>query len=77
MYSQNKINVYWKKGTDENDPNKADYHTKHHSTIHHKGVRRTYVHDQILNIISNLRHLSAVLRGCVISIQDPKIVLSH
>ena len=43
--TQNKINVYWKKGNDEDDPNYADYHTKHHSKIHHKGVRTLYVKD--------------------------------
>ena len=37
--------VYWKRGTDENDPNYADYATKHHSIIHHKGVRPWYVRD--------------------------------
>ena len=40
------INVYWKKGNDENDPNLADYHTKHHPKIHHRGVRTLYVKDK-------------------------------
>ena len=39
------INIYWKKGKDEHDPNLADYATKHHSTIHHRGVRNYYVRD--------------------------------
>ena len=43
----NDIKVYWKRGTDEEDSNLADYHTKHHSTIHHKGVRPLYVRDQV------------------------------
>ena len=64
------IKIYWKRGVDENDPNHADYHTKHHATVHHKGVRSTYVRDHTANYISILRHTSAVLRGCVNSIQD-------
>ena len=48
------IKVYWKRGTDDNDPNLADYHTKHHSTIHHKGVRPLYVRDSVLNNIFTL-----------------------
>ena len=64
------IRVYWKRGINEEDPNLADYHTKHHSLIHHKGVRPLYVRDQVLNNISILRRMSSVLRGCIIPIQD-------
>ena len=39
------IKVYWKRGKDEKDPNKADYHTKHHQIIHHRGIRTEYVLD--------------------------------
>ena len=39
------INVYWKQGKDEKDPNRGDYHTKRHNAIHHQGVRNTYVFD--------------------------------
>ena len=52
--TQKQIKVYWKRGTDENDPNKADYHTKHHPIIHHRGVRPTYVRDQAHNLISSI-----------------------
>ena len=68
--AQNAVKIYWKKGTDENDPNLADYHTKHHSIKHHKNVRNTYVRDSAMNFISSLRHSTAILRGCVISTQD-------
>ena len=43
--TKNNVNIYWKKGKDETDPNKADYQTKHHPIIHHRGVRNTYVMD--------------------------------
>ena len=52
--THNNINIYWKKGKDESDPNLADYPTKHHSTIHHKGVS-TYT----------LNSVSHALQGCV------------
>ena len=35
------FNVNWAKG----DSNKADYFTKHHSTIHHRKHRPQYVYD--------------------------------
>ena len=63
--TQKQINVYCKKGKDPDDPNLADYPTKHHSIIHHKGVRSTYVLDQIINHIYTLTHTSQALRGCV------------
>ena len=59
------IKVYWKKGKDTADPNLADYPTKHHCTIHHKGIRSHYVLDKIINHIYTLNHTSQVLRGCV------------
>ena len=43
--TKKRINVYWKWGTDEEDPNRADYPTKHHPVIHHRGVRQNYVLD--------------------------------
>lgn len=39
------LKVYWKRGNDEIDPNRGDYHMKHHPIIHHQGVRKTYVID--------------------------------
>ena len=33
-------------GNDENDPNLADYHTKHHPKIHHRGVCTLYIKDK-------------------------------
>ena len=57
--------MYWKKGKDTENPNLADYPTKHHSIIHHKGVRSTYVLDQIINHISTITHASQALQGCV------------
>ena len=59
------IKIYWKKGKDEDESNLADYLTKHHSTIHHRGVRSTYVLDQIINHIYTLNQTSQALRGCV------------
>ena len=56
------VKVHWKRGVDEEDPNLADYHTKHHSTIHHRGVRPLYVRDQILHNISTLQNASSVVR---------------
>ena len=69
--TQKQIKVYWKRGLDENDPNLGDYHTKHHSTIHHKGVRPLYVRDHLINNISTLQQASSVLRGCIIPVRDP------
>ena len=63
----NKIKNFWKKGTDEDDPNYADYPTKHHPISHHRGVRSYYVKDQLCNIIINYNYISSVVRGCVIS----------
>ena len=44
--TKKEISVYWKKGKDEFDPNKANYQTKHHPTIHHKGVIQDYALDK-------------------------------
>ena len=63
--TQHNIKVYWEKGKYLEDPNLADYHTKHHSFIHHKGLRHLYVLDQLINHIHTLSHTSQVLRGCV------------
>ena len=59
------IEIYWKRGKDENDPNLADYPTKHHSILHHKGIRPNYVLDRLINHIFTLDHTSHALRGCV------------
>ena len=59
------IKCLLEKGKDETDPNLADYPTKHHSILHHRGIRPFYVLDQLINHISNLAHTSQVLRGCV------------
>ena len=64
MAKQN-IAVYWKRGKDQHDPNYADYPTKHHSIIHHKGVRHNYVLDSVINHIHTLHMTSQALRGCV------------
>ena len=65
--TQKKIKIYWKRGVDENDPNLADYPTKHHSQIHHRGIRHKYVHDQLVNLIYSYNNMTSVLRGCVVS----------
>ena len=44
--AKNQIHIYWKKGKNDNDPNRADYHTKHFPTIYHRGIRPTYVFDK-------------------------------
>ena len=62
---QKVINIYWKKGKDTDDPNLADYATKHHSIIHHRGVRPLYVLDTVVNHISTLYNTSQILQGCV------------
>ena len=38
--------VYWKHGNDADDPNHADYFTKHHTLKHHKSVRQRYIADK-------------------------------
>ena len=40
------IKGYWKRGTDEDNSNRADYHTKHHPVIRYRGVRQEYVLDK-------------------------------
>ena len=59
---QKHFKIYWKKGTDVDDPNYADYHTKHHSVIHHKGTRHIYIHDKVNTISSSPSsyHLSPI-----------------
>ena len=52
--TQKLINVYWKKGKDSDDPTLADYATKHHSVIYHRGIRSTYVLNHLINHIFNL-----------------------
>lgn len=44
--TQKQIKVYWKRGKDETDPNKADYQTKHHYTVYHRGIRPNYFLDK-------------------------------
>ena len=44
--AKNEINVYWKKNNDDNDPNRADYHTKHFYAVYHRGIRQDYVLDK-------------------------------
>ena len=39
--NQRQFDIYWEKGS----LNNADYHTKHHSTKHHRGIRSRYVRD--------------------------------
>lgn len=54
------------KGTDDIDPNHGDYFTKHHSTIHHKGVRHSYINDKLACMIApSLTHLVTKLRECL------------
>ena len=64
------IKFHWKRGVNEEDLNLADYHTKHHSTIHHRGVQPLYVRDQILHNMSTIRHASSLLRGCIITSRE-------
>ena len=59
------IQVYWKKGKDDDDPNLADYPTKHHSVIHHRGIRSTYVLDKVINHIFTLnKTITSLARVC-------------
>jgi hypothetical protein len=37
---QRQFHIHWRKGTD----NLADYFTKHHSPMHHRRMRSTYLH---------------------------------
>ena len=63
----------WKKGTDPEDPNNANYHTKHHALIYHKGIRHRYVHDkanlmttrEIDERCKKLDFMFTRLRGCI------------
>ena len=40
------IHIHWKHGKDDKDPNMADYHTKHHAKVYHRGIRPLYVIDE-------------------------------
>ena len=62
------IQIYWQKGNDSHDSNLADYHTKHHSIIHHCDIWPLYVLDQLCNYISHLNLLSQDLQVCVDSL---------
>jgi hypothetical protein len=57
---QGQLNVYWGPGYQ----NLADYFTKHHSTAHHKRMRKIYIHayEQPMNR-KEIR--DSALRGCV------------
>ena len=37
--AKGQFNIYWDHGKN----NLADYHTKHHSPLHHQNVRNTYI----------------------------------
>ena len=67
--NQMHFKIYWKKGTDVKDPNHADYYTKHHSTIHHKGVRHRYINDKLFSVVQSfaslLNPVFTTLRGCI------------
>ena len=60
---------YWRKGTDADDPNQTDCFTKHHSTIHHKGIRHRYTNGKILSVIQTFKScfntVFTRLRGCI------------
>jgi hypothetical protein len=45
--------VVWEKGSS----NGADYHTKHHPTVHHKDMRPKYIRDVLSLLTSNLRQI--------------------
>ena len=49
--NQNNIKAFWKRYKDEHDPKKANYHTKHHTTIQNHGVRQKNVLDRKLNLL--------------------------
>ena len=51
--NQKQFTVTWEKGSG----NKADYHTKHHPTVHHRNSRRKYIRDMICALSSNIRLL--------------------
>ena len=59
------INVYWKKGTDDDDPNLVDYPTKNHPTIHHRGIRSHYALDKLNLWMKKFNIMSQALQGCV------------
>ena len=56
--SRGQFLVYWQPGI----TNLADYHTKHHSSAHHRLMRSTYLHltEQLANTV-----IAILLRGCV------------
>jgi hypothetical protein len=56
---QKQFIVYWGPGTS----NLADYHTKHHSPVHHRLMRSTYVHPTTEQLANTLA--SCLLRACV------------
>mmetsp|Transcript_31451 Transcript_31451/g.45870 ORF Transcript_31451/g.45870 Transcript_31451/m.45870 type:complete len:210 (-) Transcript_31451:50-679(-) len=63
--TQNHFIVYWAPG----ENNLGDYHTKHHPTLHHKKMRRNYIHQEFVANLSRLMGPTG-LRGCVERILD-------
>ena len=57
---QGPFNIYWAPGI----TNIGDYHTKHHSPIHHCLMRPRFLHDEPHVQLSNL-FVMHLLRGCV------------
>ena len=51
--NHNQFKVVWQKGSG----NGADYHTKHHPTVHHKVMRPKYIRDVLSLLTSNLRQI--------------------
>ena len=50
---QKQFTVTWEKGSG----NKADYHSKHHPTVHHRNTRSKYIRDVVCALSSNIRQL--------------------
>ena len=47
------FDIKWEQGS----KNKADYHTKHHPTVHHRQTRNKYVRDVICAVFADIRHV--------------------
>eukprot|EP00957_Ditylum_brightwellii_P030930 2343359-Ditylum_brightwellii.AAC.1 len=59
--AQNHFVIYWRPGLE----NLGNYHTKHHSTAHHKHMQQYYLH-QVESLAHCARYMCPKdLQGCV------------
>jgi len=64
--NQQQLDIFWEKGTDNN----SDYFTEHDTTLHHRDIRSTYVHDkpgECNVVVSKRKNLSSEFVNAVTS----------